>query len=169
MKKAVIYTDGASSGNPGPSGIGVAIEFEGRTIEIAEHIGTATNNIAEYSALIRALKEARAIGAEVVDIRMDSELAIRQISGRYKVKNQGLKPLYDEAIRLLKSFKKYSARHVRREDNTLADRLSKQGVSPTQLPMRTEIPPVTDTQPGTAAPTGGNTGNSSQEGQGTLF
>lgn len=165
MKKAVIYTDGASSGNPGPSGIGVAIEFEGRTIEIAEHIGTATNNIAEYSALIRGLQEAIAIGAEEVDIRMDSELAVRQINGQYKVKNQGLKPLYDKAVTLLKSFSRHSARHVRREDNTLADRLSKQGVDARQAPMRTETPAATAGTP----VAGDATSEPSQDGQGSLF
>lgn len=145
MRRAVIYTDGACSGNPGPSGIGVAIEFEGRSIEIAEHIGTATNNIAEYSALMRALREARSLGADEVEVYMDSELAVKQVKGQYKVKNEGLKPIYTEVIKLLKSFKKHKIRHVPREKNTLADKLSKRGVKPGSAPYMKVTPPCTGT------------------------
>jgi ribonuclease HI len=141
MKRAVIYTDGACSGNPGPAGIGVAIEFEGHSIHIAEHIGSATNNVAEYSALMRGLREASDLGAEEVEVYMDSELAVKQVKGQYKVKNEGLRPIFDSVIKLLKHFKKHKISHVPREQNELADRLSKQGVKPGAEPIR-EVTPL---------------------------
>jgi len=168
MRRAVIYTDGACSGNPGPAGIGVAIEFEGRSIEIAEHIGTATNNIAEYSALIRALGEALSLGAEELDVYMDSELAVKQVRGQYKVKNEGLRPIHAQVIKLLKSFKKHRISHVPREKNELADRLSKQGVKPGAAPYIKVTPPFEDnarTGPQSAGP---GAPGSSKKNQGTL-
>lgn len=155
MRRAVIYTDGASSGNPGPSGIGVHITFDGQSIEIAEHIGTATNNIAEYSALLRALEEAVSLGADSVEVYMDSELAVKQVNGLYKVKNQGLKPIYMKVIKLLKQFKSHKISHVPREENTLADKLSKEGTNPDLAKMPSKSP---------GSP-GGNPGNT----QGSLF
>lgn len=125
---AVIHTDGASSGNPGDAGIGAVIEFEGLTHEIAEYIGETTNNVSEYTALIRALQRARQLGISEVDIYMDSELIVRQVSGRYKVKHPGLKPLFDQVSSLLSGFARYRVSHVRREQNTHADRLSKKGI-----------------------------------------
>lgn len=142
MKRAVIYTDGACSGNPGPAGIGVAMEFQGHSIQIAEHIGSATNNIAEYSALLRGLREASDLGADVVEVYMDSELAVKQVTGLYKVKNEGLRPIYSSVVKLLKSFKKHTVRHVPREENALADSLSKQGVKPGAKPFRQVTPPL---------------------------
>jgi ribonuclease HI len=127
MKRAVIHADGASLGNPGPAGIGAVVEIDGHVTEIARHIGITTNNIAEYSALIAGLEEASRQGIEAVDVRLDSELAVRQMLGKYKVKNEGLKPLYAKAQALARSFKKFSIRHVPREENTHADRLSKAG------------------------------------------
>lgn len=129
-KKAVIHSDGASSGNPGHSGIGVVVGFEGRTIEISEHIGMATNNIAEYSALIRGLKEARALKADVVEAYLDAELVVKQINGEYKVKNPRLRELSLQVHDLLKSFHSFTINHVRREMNKDADRLAKKGATP---------------------------------------
>lgn len=149
MRRAVIYTDGACSGNPGPSGIGVAITFEGRTIEIAEYIGIATNNIAEYSALIRALKEAISLGVEEVHAHMDSELAVKQINGIYKVKNAGIKPLHKEATMLLRAFKKHTLVHVPREQNKLADKLSKMGTDPACAPQADSPGSQASSSPGT--------------------
>ena len=142
MKRAVIYTDGASSGNPGPSGIGVAIDFQGHSIHIAEHIGSTTNNVAEYSALARGLSEARELGAEAVDVYMDSELVVKQIKGLYKVKNQGLRPIYESVMKLLRSFSKYTVSHVPREKNTVADGLSKIGAKPGAQPVWKSDPPM---------------------------
>jgi ribonuclease HI len=127
MKRAVIHADGASLGNPGDAGIGVVVEIDGQVTEIARYIGTATNNIAEYSALIAGLEEASRQGAEEVDVRLDSELAVKQMLGQYKVKNAGLRPLFVRAKRLSGSFGKFSIRHVPREENAHADRLSKIG------------------------------------------
>ncbi len=127
MKRAVLQADGASLGNPGPSGIGIVIEAGGRSIEISEHIGAATNNVAEYSALVRGLEELRKLGAEEVAVRLDSELIVKHIKGEYRVRNEGLKPLYRKALGLIKSFRKFSIEHVPREENKQADRLSKQG------------------------------------------
>jgi ribonuclease HI len=125
--KAVLHTDGASLGNPGPSGIGVVIESGGRTVELSEHIGQATNNIAEYTALVRGLEEAQKLGATEVAVYMDSELVVRQMKGLYRVRDQGLRPLYLRASSLFGSFARRSISHVPREETTAADRLSKEG------------------------------------------
>ncbi len=120
-----MHADGASRGNPGASGIGVVIEGGGKTREISEHIGTATNNVAEYSALVRGLEEARALGVEEITVYLDSELLVKQMTGAYRVRNPGLRPLYERAASLAGSFKKFSIRHVRRGQNARADDLAK--------------------------------------------
>jgi len=125
MKEAVLYCDGASSGNPGASGIGVVLMLEDRTYEISEHIGTATNNIAEYTALIRGLSKANDLQIEKLSIFLDSELLVKQIKGVYKVKNERLKELYQEAVSRLKLLKGYSIKHIPREHNKEADSLAK--------------------------------------------
>jgi ribonuclease HI len=125
MKKAVIFSDGASSGNPGPSGIGVVIKMGDREHEISENIGLATNNVAEYKALIAALKKAISLNVEDVIVNLDSELVVRQINGKYRVKNKGLLPLFAEVIHLLKQFKCYNIYHIPREENKEADLLAK--------------------------------------------
>ena len=125
MKTFAIFSDGACSGNPGPAGIGVYITENGVVVrEVSEAIGTATNNIAEYRAFIRGLKEAKALGAEHVQLRTDSQLLYFQLKGDYKVKHPNMKPLYEEAIVLLKGFKKVECKVVPREENTQADRLA---------------------------------------------
>jgi ribonuclease HI len=124
-KKAVLYSDGASAGNPGASGIGAVIEMAGRTYELSEPIGIATNNVAEYTALIRGLEKARALGAEEITVYADSELLVRQLGGTYKVKNPNLLELYQKVIRLKGSFRKFSLRHIAREKNKRADALAK--------------------------------------------
>lgn len=127
MKKASLYSDGASFGNPGPAGIGVHLEVDGKVREISEHIGTATNNVAEYSALVRGLEEALRLGAREVEAFLDSELLVKQIKGEYKIKNKGLIPYYQKAMGLIRSFERFSISHIRREKNERADRLSKLG------------------------------------------
>lgn len=125
MKILEIYSDGACSGNPGPAAIGVYICENGRVVrEVSEAIGSATNNIAEYRAFIRGLKEAVALGAEHVQLRTDSQLLYFQLKGDYKVKHPNMKPLYEEALALLKRFKKVECKVVPREENTQADRLA---------------------------------------------
>lgn len=124
-KRLIIYTDGASSGNPGPAAIGVVIRDEqGRVIaKISEAIGRTTNNRAEYLALISGLEEALRLGAESVDLRMDSELIVRQLTGKYRSKE--LKALYKQTLQLLRKFKSYSIEHIPRERNKEADALTR--------------------------------------------
>ena len=124
-KRLIIYTDGASSGNPGPAAIGVVIRDEqGRVIaKISEAIGRTTNNRAEYLALISGLAEALRLGAERVDLRMDSELIVRQLTGKYRSKE--LKALYKQTLQLLRKFKSYSIEHIPRERNKEADALTR--------------------------------------------
>lgn len=121
--------DGAARGNPGPAGIGVVIyDSEGTAVkEVAEPLGRTTNNVAEYSALIRGLEEARALGCESLSVNTDSELMARQLNGVYAVKASHLLPLYHRAQQLMKQFSTISITHVRRELNKRADALSNLG------------------------------------------
>ncbi|HHV62015.1 MAG TPA: ribonuclease HI family protein [Firmicutes bacterium] len=126
MEELIIHTDGASRSNPGPAGIGVAI-FDGDynlLAEIYEAIGETTNNIAEYTALIRGLEEGLKLSARRVTIYTDSELMARQIRGEYRVKNQGLMPLFEKARILMGRFESCQIHHVPRERNKVADRLA---------------------------------------------
>ncbi len=121
--KLVLFIDGASRGNPGPASAGVVIQdAKGATIRtLAKRIGTATNNTAEYAALLFGLQEALALGAAELDVRTDSELLARQYSGQYKIKDEQLK-LFAVLIRQLKEhFKSVTVSHVPREQNKLAD------------------------------------------------
>ncbi len=122
----VVFTDGASRGNPGDAAIGVVITREDGTIvkEVSQAIGTATNNAAEYKALIVGLREASALGAEHVEVRTDSELMVRQLNGIYQVKSSSLQPLFEEAVKLLHGFQRWSATHICREENRRADELA---------------------------------------------
>ncbi|VAX36582.1 Ribonuclease HI [hydrothermal vent metagenome] len=120
-----IFTDGACSGNPGPAGIGVVINRDGKRLkEISRSIGEATNNIAEYSALICALQEALIFKANRLNVFMDSELICKQIAGSYKVKNEKLKPLFDQVKQLLRGFENVNIQHVLRAKNKEADKLA---------------------------------------------
>lgn len=121
-----IYTDGASSGNPGPAGIGIVILDPGG-VELAARgagIGRATNNVAEYRAVIEGLKMALKLGAARVRLCTDSELLVRQVEGAYKVKSARLRPLFDEVKQLLARFGGWEIRHVPRDLNTRADALA---------------------------------------------
>lgn len=127
-----IFTDGACSGNPGEAAIGVVFKENGTIIrEIAEAIGLATNNIAEYTALLRALKEAQILKANNIRVHTDSQWMFNQIRGTYKVKAEQIKPLYDEAIALAKGFKRVEFKWIPREENKDADCLA-QGVLKTK-------------------------------------
>ena len=122
----VVYVDGGARGNPGPAGYGVSIEQPDGTLveEICESIGVATNNVAEYRALIAALEWARAHGHHVVHVRSDSLLLVQQMLGNYKVKNAGLQTLYAKARLLAHEIGRVTFEHVRREANADADRLA---------------------------------------------
>ena len=124
--RLLIHTDGAARGNPGPAGAGAVLRDEdGRVVaEIAQPLGRATNNVAEWTAVRLALEEARRLGASHVDLRMDSELVARQITGIYRVKHPDLKPIHAEVMKLLRSFDGYTIGHVPRALNKDADRLS---------------------------------------------
>ena len=124
-----IFIDGASSGNPGEASVGVVINQDDQRIkEISQAIGHATNNVAEYQVLILALKEAHALEVKRLKIFTDSELLYRQVTGRYKVKNENLKLLFDEAQGLAKKFQEIKIDHIPREQNQEADRLANQAL-----------------------------------------
>ena len=129
IDELVIETDGASRGNPGPSGVGVVIMTPDGTVleELSEHIGRATNNIAEYEAVRTGLARALELGARRVTVRMDSELVARQLQGRYKVKNRGLLDAYLRVEPLLRQLDDVSFVPVPRGRNTRADRLAGMG------------------------------------------
>ncbi len=124
--KLFINTDGLSKGNPGTAAIGATIKDErGKMLAaISKRIGITTNNVAEYQALIAALQKAIKLGGTQVEIRADSELMIRQLNGRYKIRSAGLRPLYLEAGKLLAKFETVSLRHIPRELNAEADKLA---------------------------------------------
>jgi ribonuclease HI len=123
--KLVVHVDGGARGNPGPAAIGVVVsDPDGRMLEeLGEWIGVATNNVAEYRAVLRGVERARALGAREVEIVNDSELVARQLTGAYKVKHPAMKPLYEEAIGALRGFDRWRIRSVPRADNARADEL----------------------------------------------
>lgn len=120
--KLTLFTDGGARGNPGPAGIGIVILEDGREIEaFGQYIGETTNNQAEYRALIAALKRASELGAEEVECKLDSELVVKQMRREYKVRQEGLQPLFLSAWNLCTGFRKVSFSHVPREQNSAAD------------------------------------------------
>jgi len=125
LSTVTICIDGASRGNPGNAAIGVLVRADHSIVrEIAERIGVATNNVAEYKALLRGLEEAAALGASTVHIQSDSELLVRQIEGKYQVRNEALIPLYREALARLRRFDHVHIFHVPRTRNAGADGLA---------------------------------------------
>jgi ribonuclease HI len=128
--KVTIYTDGASRGNPGPAAIGVIIKDEtGKVVtSISQRLGVTTNNQAEYHAIITALEKALTLGARHVVLKSDSELIVKQINGLYKIKNIALRPLYQEAVRLIGSFDSFSISYIPRAQNAAADALANQAL-----------------------------------------
>ena len=118
------FVDGASRGNPGPAGYGVHMETDREVIEIAGYLGTTTNNVAEYTALLEALKVAKEEGATDVEIVSDSELMVKQMLGSYRVKHPNLIPLFERAKSMARGFHRFSIRHTLRAGNKHADRLA---------------------------------------------
>jgi ribonuclease HI len=119
-----IYTDGGSRGNPGPAAYAYVIKRPGETdIEERCYLGDSTNNIAEYTGLVKALEHARELGGRKLLVHSDSELMVKQMNGQYRVKNEGLLPLYRQADRLRNEFASVIIKHVRREYNKQADAL----------------------------------------------
>jgi len=128
-----LYTDGGARGNPGPAGIGGVVNYvnsEGNKVQkkFKEYIGEATNNQAEYQALLKGLHLAGELGIRELSVKMDSELIVKQLRGEYKVKNPDLKPLFAEALKLTNKFANVTFNHVRREKNREADSLVNQAL-----------------------------------------
>jgi ribonuclease HI len=128
--KAVVHVDGGARGNPGPAATGVVIESTDGDVLYAggETIGVATNNVAEYRALLAGLERARELGATEVDVRGDSALVVNQVNGTWKIKEPHLRPLRESAVRALSGFDRWTLRHVRREQNADADALVNQAL-----------------------------------------
>jgi ribonuclease HI len=119
--KLEAYIDGGSRGNPGEAGIGVYVPG---VVRIAEYLGTGTNNFAEYSALLAALRFAVFYRCEDLQVFADSELVVKQVKGEYQVKNEGIRLLYDSALRWMALIPRFSISHVRRDKNQEADKLA---------------------------------------------
>ncbi len=121
--KATLFADGGSRGNPGPAASGAVLYAEdGSTLaEVGEFLGIATNNVAEWNALLIGLVRARELGVDTIDVRLDSELVVRQITGVYRVKHADLIPFAGKVRAILREFASADIRHVRRKDNAAAD------------------------------------------------
>lgn len=128
--KLILNADGGARGNPGPAGCGAVLSLPGGEVvqSLSKYLGKTTNNVAEYQGLLLGLKAARDQGAMSLEVRLDSELIVRQLNGQYKVKSPHLKPLYQEAVSLLQSFDSVAVVHVRREQNRAADSLANQAM-----------------------------------------
>lgn len=126
----IVACDGASRGNPGPAGAGAQITDDDGVVlaEIAEGLGETTNNVAEYTAVIRGLERARELGATQVLLRSDSQLLINQLTGRYRVRTPHLQPLHDRVRAIASGFESIRYEHIPRERNIEADRLANEGV-----------------------------------------
>ncbi len=123
--RCVLFFDGACRGNPGPMAIGAVLFENGKKIkEISKYLGRGTNNIAEWRALIEGLKLAASHGCNELEVRGDSQLIIRQITGRYRVRNDNLIPLFNEASKLCRNFGKLDFKWIKREENAYTDSLS---------------------------------------------
>jgi len=125
-----LYTDGASRGNPGDAGAGIVILDEQGEELVAQgrYLGTCTNNVAEYQALILGLTQAKQLTGGSIEISLDSQLIVRQVQGLYKVKSSDLQPLFAKVRGLLSTFDSYKIRHIPREENKRADQLANQGI-----------------------------------------
>ncbi len=124
-ERVVVNVDGGARGNPGPAAVGAVVTDPGGELiaQRGETIGRATNNVAEYRALLLGIELARELGAREVELIGDSELIVKQVRGEYRVKDAGLRPLHAEVREALEPFDRWSIRHVRREQNEAADRL----------------------------------------------
>jgi ribonuclease HI len=128
--KLIINTDGLSKNNPGPAAIGAILkDTRGKIVAtVSQAIGVATNNEAEYRAIVAALEKALKLGAKQIELRSDSELVVNQLNGRYKIKSTALRPFYLEAAKLLGQFESVAIKHIPRELNTEADHLANEAL-----------------------------------------
>jgi ribonuclease HI len=131
VERAILHTDGASRGNPGPSAIAAVIYLPtGEELaSVAKKIGRATNNVAEYRAVVEGMKLARDIGVRELTVRMDSELVMKQLTGAYRIRSKDLEPLAGEVAAEARHFAKCSFEHVKREENREADRLANEALN----------------------------------------
>ncbi len=144
-----IHTDGAARGNPGPAAFAYVIEQPGKAdIEESGRLGETTNNVAEYEAVVRALEHARQLGGKKLRVLSDSELLVKQMNGQYKVRNQGLRPIFEKASALRDAFARVAFQHIPREQNGRADRLCNEaldgGAGPRGSRTRREKPKAAD-------------------------
>jgi ribonuclease HI len=123
-----MFADGGSRGNPGPAASGAVLFDEGGAVlrEVGTYLGVTTNNVAEWTGLLTGLEAALELGVDDLAVRLDSELVVKQISGAYRVKNEGLIPLHAKAKALLRKFARVDVQHVRRKENAAADALVNQ-------------------------------------------
>jgi ribonuclease HI len=128
--KVVVHVDGGARGNPGPAAAAAVLSTPGGEVldEAHELLGVVTNNVAEYRGLLLGLARARALGADEVEIVNDSELVAKQVNGQYKVKHPDMRPLYEEALRALRAFERWTIRSVPRAQNAEADALVNQAL-----------------------------------------
>jgi ribonuclease HI len=128
--EAILWSDGAARGNPGPAGAGAVLKRPSGEVlaEVSGFLGHTTNNVAEYKALLMGLKQALDLGIRRIEVRADSELLIKQLRGEYRVKDEKLKLLFADAKALLARFASTKLLHVRREQNADADRLANAGI-----------------------------------------
>ncbi|MCH7483878.1 MAG: ribonuclease HI family protein [Chloroflexi bacterium] len=121
-----VYTDGASRGNPGPASIGAVVyNASGEEVHtVSRRLGRATNNEAEYQAAVAGLEAALGLGGGSVDLRMDSQLIVRQLEFRYRVRNARLRPFFERVVELKRQFDSFTVTHVPREQNKRADQLA---------------------------------------------
>ena len=128
--RAILYADGAARGNPGPAGAGaVLLDANGHVLaELTRFLGTATNNVAEYTGLIVGLEEAKRRGVDEIEVRMDSKLVVEQMNGRWRIKHPNMKTLALQAGELWATFPRRSIAHVPRDENLIADALSNRAI-----------------------------------------
>ena len=131
-----VYADGASRGNPGPAAIGATVQNASgdELASVSEPIGRTTNNVAEYRAAIAGVRAAGDLGAASIDLRLDSELVVRQLAGRYRVKNAALKPLFAALVEALEAVGPYTVGHVPRARNARADALANEALDRPRRP-----------------------------------
>ena len=134
--RLTVYADGASRGNPGPAAIGATVQNASgdELASVSEPIGRTTNNVAEYRAAIAGVRAAGDLGAASIDLRLDSELVVRQLAGRYRVKNAALKPLFAALVEALEAVGPYTVGHVPRARNARADALANEALDRPRRP-----------------------------------
>jgi len=138
MKHATLFADGGSRGNPGPAASGAVLLADDGTAlrELREFLGVTTNNVAEWTALLIGLRAALELGIEELDVCLDSELVVRQLSGAYRVKHPNLIPIYGKVRTLIRQFKRVDVKHVRRAENVAADALVNQALDEAEAEKR---------------------------------